>query len=78
MKPIIFRLDVLTKSLEGVQHERFVKISEKGLDNDELGELIRCYNRAIDRIDILINKVYSENLKRVEIEMREAERSLCF
>jgi len=68
MKPIIFRLDVLTKSLEGVQHERFVKISEKGLDNDELGELIRCYNRAIDRIDILINKVYSENLKRVEIE----------
>ena len=68
MKPIILRLDTLTKSIEGIQHERFTKISEQGLANDELGKLIRCYNRAIDRIDILINKVYSENLKRIEIE----------
>lgn len=68
MKPILLRFDILTTSIEDIQHERFVKISEKYLANDELGKLIRCYNRAIDRIDFLINKEYAENMKRMELE----------
>ena len=68
IRPVISKLNLLTSSVENVEHDRFIQISEKGLENDELGTLIRGYNRAVNRIDVLINEVYSENLKRIEIE----------
>lgn len=68
IKPIILRLGLLTKSIEEIQYDRFEKISEKNLVNDELGKIIKCYNIAIERIDYLINKEYLENIERMELE----------
>ncbi len=68
IKPIISKLDMLARVMGNIPKEQFTRISEDGMGSDELGTLIKSYNRAISYIDVLINQVYSENLKRIEIE----------
>lgn len=61
-------LTKLTKATEKISEEKFELIDTSNIGNDEIGVLIHGMNSAIKKINELINNIYKEKLKSVEIE----------
>ncbi|MDT8717264.1 sensor histidine kinase [Clostridium sp. 19966] len=69
-----YRLKILTKHIKKVRKQNF-EIVECNEGRDEIGEVIREFNRMTLKINELIRDVYEEKIqkKNLEIERRQAE-----
>lgn len=61
-------LTKLTETTKKIEEEKFELIDINNVGNDEIGILTLGMNSAIKRINELINNIYKEKLKSVEIE----------
>lgn len=61
-------LTKLTEATKKIKEEKFELIDTSNIGNDEIGVLTLGMNSAIKKINELINNIYKEKLKSVEIE----------
>lgn len=70
-----FRLNYLSKVFERVNDERLTKIkSIRG--NDEIGNLMRGYNRMVERINMLIQTAYIDRLREQDLAIAKQKAEL--
>ncbi len=72
---IINPINKLVKSIKKVQEDKVYE--EIAVDRmDELGYLSNCFNKMSLEIDILVNKVYKEQLTRREAELKALQAQI--
>lgn len=62
------KLTELTECTEKIRNEEYETVTEENIGNDEIGMLTRGFNKAMRRIESLINDVYKLKINQVEIE----------
>ena len=72
------RIQVLSGHIEKVRNQDFEVIHYEG-GKDEIGELIRAYNRMVTRIKELIQDVFKADIQRqaLELENKQAQLDAC-
>ncbi len=70
------KLAELTGCTEKIRNDEYESVSEENIGNDEIGMLTRGFNKAIRRIESLINDVYKLKINQAEIESERTRATL--
>lgn len=75
-KSVTNKLKELTLCLKNLENEEFTLIDESDAGMDEIGILSRGMNCAVKKIEFLINEVYAEKMRKLEIEKEKEKTEL--
>ncbi|UUZ79745.1 sensor histidine kinase [Paenibacillus sp. P26] len=73
-----YRVKRLSRHMEKVKNEKFDLIELKGEGRDEIGELIRNFNRMTAKINSLINDVYKLEIQKKDLELERIRAELNY
>lgn len=71
------RIRLLHRSIENMKNQKFDRIVCEQT-SDDMGELIVAFNQMSERIDTLVNHVYSLNLQKKDWEIEQVRAELNF
>lgn len=75
-KSVSKKLSELTICMQRLENEEFEVIDEKDTGLDEIGVLTRGMNCAVRKIEFLINEVYAQQMRKLEIEKEKEKAEL--